>query len=185
MEKREYPLSNGHLVIVENNGCYAVIYNNTGTKCYCLTTDCEFDFKGNDAPEGGLICNINHKALREAMNTHYGLEGYRRTIISFRELLGAFAPELKHKDYMGRPYSISELQSIEPYITRTFKSLIGSRKKTSGNIKEDEDTLRMMEKFIKVELIRLITGIEKNMAKNDDDLYDPCLWLNPVFIRGG
>lgn len=45
-------------------------------------------------------------------------------------------------------------------------------------LSEDEDTLRMMEKFIKVELIRLITGIEKNMAKNDDDLYDTGKYLN-------
>ena len=141
MEKREYPLSNGYLCIVENDGCYAIVYNNTGSKCYCITTDCEFDFKGNDAPENGLICNIDHKALREAMNRHYGLEGYRRTIISFRELLSAFAPDLKHKEYMGRPYSISELQNVKPYIIRTFKSLISSRNKNGGNIKEDEDTL--------------------------------------------
>ena len=46
------------------------------------------------------------------------------------------------------------------------------------DLSEDEDTLRMMEKFIKVELIRLITGIEKNMAKNDDDLYDTGKYLN-------
>ena len=45
-------------------------------------------------------------------------------------------------------------------------------------LSEDEDTLRMMEKFIKVELIRLITGIEQNMAKNDDDLYDTGKYLN-------
>ena len=141
MEKREYPLSNGYLCIVENDGCYAIVYNNTGSKCYCITTDCEFDFKGNDAPENGLICNIDHKALREAMNRHYGLEGYRRTIISFKELLSAFAPELKHKEYMGRPYSISELKNVKPYIIRTFKSLISSRNINGGNIKEDEDTL--------------------------------------------
>ena len=46
------------------------------------------------------------------------------------------------------------------------------------DLSEDEDTLRMMEKFIKVELIRLITGIEQNMAKNDDDLYDTGKYLN-------
>ena len=143
MEKREYTLSNGYLCIVENHGCYAVIYNNTGSKCYCLTTDCEFDFKGNDAPEKGVICNIDHKTLREAMNRHYGLEGYRRTIISFRELLAAFAPDLIHKQYMGKSCSISELQGIEPYITRTFKSLINRGKKSNNNPKtqEDEDVL--------------------------------------------
>lgn len=139
MEKREYRLSNGYLYIVQNKGCYAVIYNNIGTKCYCLTTDCEFDFRGNDMPKNKLINHINHETLREAMNKHYGLEGHRRTIISFRELLSAFAPELKHKQYMGRPYSITELQAIEPYITRTFKSL------TSGNKAnrqiEDEEVL--------------------------------------------
>lgn len=45
-------------------------------------------------------------------------------------------------------------------------------------LSEDEDTLLMMEKFIKVELIRLITGIEQNMAKNVDDLYDTGKYLN-------
>ena len=140
MGKREYTLSNAYLYIVEDEGCYAVIYNNTGSKCYCLTTDCEFDFKGNDAPENKLICHINHKTLREAMNKHYGLEGYKPTIISFREMLSAFAPELIHKEYMGRPFSIEELQKVEPLVLKTFKSLT-SGKKTIRQIEEDEDAL--------------------------------------------
>lgn len=45
-------------------------------------------------------------------------------------------------------------------------------------ISDEEDVLKMMEKFIKVELIRLITGIEQNMAKDDDDLYDTGKYLN-------
>ena len=129
MEKREYSLSDGYLYFVEGHGCYAVIYNNTGSKCFCLTTNCEFDFKGNDAPENKLICHINHKTLIETMNRHYGLEGSKPVLMHFKTILSAFAPELSKKQYMGKEFTKKELEGLDSFISTKFKKFIdGSQK---------------------------------------------------------
>lgn len=136
MQEREYNLDNGYLYIVENYASYAVVYNHVGDKCMCLTTGCEFDFKGNDTPENKLISNINHKTLIETMNRHYGLEGTHPIIIPFRDVLYAFAPDLSRTRFFNKNFTADELENIEPFVEKILKSL---DKKYASYVKEDKN----------------------------------------------
>ena len=127
MEKKEYYLQNGYLYLSDEDGTWSVVYNSDYTKCICLTTGCEFDFKGNDKPNSDVKFLGEHCLLKNAMRTHYGVHG-KITLIPFRELLSAFAPDLRRTEYMEKALTKKELQCIEPFILRTLKSFTSGKK---------------------------------------------------------
>lgn len=137
MDKKEYCLQDGYLYMSDEDGCWGVVYNRDKSKCICLTTGYEFDFNGNDKPEYNDMSLGKHSKLMSAMSEHYDIGG-KITLVPFRELLSAFAPDLKRTEYMEKTFTKKELRCIEPFILRTLKSFT-SDEKTIGQF-EDEDT---------------------------------------------
>ena len=138
MDKKEYCLQDGYVYLSDEDGSWSVVYNRDKSKCICLTTGYEFDFNGNDKPEYDDPTRGEHSKLMNAMSEHYGVYG-EITLIPFRELLSAFAPDLRRTEYMEKTFTKKELQCIEPFILRTLKSFT-SDKKTIRQL-EDEDTI--------------------------------------------
>lgn len=82
-----------------------------------------------------------------------------------------YAHELTHSQLQSQKGIVKYYENLE--CLSYFVQLV-----TALEISEDEDVLKVMEKFIKVELIRLITGIDEKMATDEDDLYDTGKYLN-------
>lgn len=125
MENKEYSLNNGYICITENDGVFSVVYNKLLNKCMCLTTGCEFDFNGNDKltmEEHEKIAGCAHGAVIFAMRKHYGIEG-KMHFVSFRELLYAFAPDLRRTNFFNKTFTAKELENIEPTIINVMKKI--------------------------------------------------------------
>lgn len=136
MDKKEYSLQDGYLYLSDEDGSWSVVYNRDKTKCICLTTGCEFDFTGNDKPDFDDKTRGEHSKLINAMKNHYGVCG-NITLIPFRELLSAFAPDLRRTEYMTKAFTKKELQCIEPFISRILKSFTAG-KKTISQLEDEE-----------------------------------------------
>ena len=130
-----------------------------------------FFCKKNGLIEGELISSLFDTVRNGEIVTDISFDKINMSSISTIVTPCIYAHELTHTQLQSQRGIVKYYENLEclSYLVQLAVSL---------EISEDEDILKTMEKFIKVELIRLITGIEKNMTTSEDNLYDTGKYLN-------